>query len=396
MMDSAAIPSDKAQSSADSQAPTPPPPARTTLLSAVAAAVPWFTRKVAILVVIVAVLIVIAVVVWMVLNRSSDPGSGFVSGNGRVEATEIDVATKLAGRVEAILVNEGDFVQTGQLLVQMQIDVLEAQRNEARAQSRQAVSAVVGANAQVAARQSDEAFAQAMVIQRESELDAKQLRFVRSEVLSRKGAVSIQEFDDDLAHLRGAKAALTAAQAQVAAAKAAVKAAQAQVVGASFNVAASEATIACIEADIQDSQLKSPREGRVQYRVSQPGEVLAAGGKALNLLDLNDVYLTFFLPETEAGKVELGSEVRVVLDAAPLNVIPAHVSYVASKAQFTPKTVETASERQKLMFRVKAQFSREFLHKQVKLVKTGLPGVAWLKLDAQAVWPANLEIKVPK
>lgn len=396
MTDSPALPTDKATASADPQTSAPPPPARTTLLSAVAAAVPWFTRKVAIIVAVTVVLIVITVVVWMALTRSSGPGPGFASGNGRVEATEIDVATKLAGRVKAILVNEGDFVQAGQLLVQMQIDVLEAQRNEARAQSRQAVSAVVGANAQVAARQSDEAVAQAVVIQRESELDAAQRRLARSEELSQIGAMTVQEFDDDRAHVRGAKAALTAAQAQVAAAKAAVKAAQAQVVGASFNVAASEATIARIEADIQDSQLKSPREGRVQYRVSQPGEVLAAGGKALNLLDLNDVYLTFFLPETEAGKVALGSEVRVVLDAAPLNVIPARVSYVASKAQFTPKTVETASERQKLMFRVKAQFSREFLHKQVKLVKTGLPGVAWLKLDAQAVWPANLEIKVPK
>jgi HlyD family secretion protein len=94
--------------------------------------------------------------------------------------------------------------------------------------------------------------------------------------------------------------------------------------------------------------------------------------------------------------VALGGEVRIVLDAAPQFVIPATVSFVASTAQFTPKTVETASERQKLMFRVKAQIGRELLQKHLNLVKTGLPGVAWLKLDAKSNWPANLEVKVPE
>jgi HlyD family secretion protein len=161
-------------------------------------------------------------------------------------------------------------------------------------------------------------------------------------------------------------------------------------------VAASDATVVRVEADIQDSQLKSPRDGRVQYRIAQPGEVLPSGGKVLNLVDLSDVYMTFFLPETVVGKLTLGSEVRVVLDAAPQYVIPATISYVASTAQFTPKTVETANERQKLMFRVKAQFSRELLQKHLDVVKTGLPGVAWLKLDSQAKWPPKLELKVPE
>jgi HlyD family secretion protein len=100
--------------------------------------------------------------------------------------------------------------------------------------------------------------------------------------------------------------------------------------------------------------------------------------------------MTFFLPETVAGRVALGTEVRIVLDAAPQFVIPARVSFVASTAQFTPKTVETASERQKLMFRVRAQIDRELLLKHVQQVKTGLPGLAWVKVDAQAVWPAKL------
>jgi len=248
----------------------------------------------------------------------------------------------------------------------------------------------------VAARQSDLAAAQATVGQRAAELDAAQRRFARTQMLSTNGVAAVQEVDDGRASLHGTQAAVAAAQAQVAAAQAGINAAQAQVVGARAGVTASVATIARIEADIADCLLKSLCEGRVQYRVAQPGEVLAAGGTVLNLVDLNDVYLTFFLPDAMAGKLAIGSEVHVVLDAAPQYVIPAAVSFVATVAQFTPKTVETATERQKLMFRVKAQISRELLRKNLKKVKTGLPGVAWIKLDADATWPANLAIKVPE
>jgi len=344
---------------------------------------------------IAVVVVVTAIFAWIAL-KPSGPGPGFASGNGRIEATEIDVATKLGGRVHDIMVNEGDFVEVGQPLAQMQVDVLDAQRDEARAQSQQAVNAVASAEAQVVARRSETAAAQAMVGQRESELDTAQRHLVRTETLTQQGALAVQELDDERARVHGAEAVLAGAKAQVEAAQAGIKAAQAQVVGTGSSVTAAEATIARVEADIQDSLLKSPRAGRVQYRIAQPGEVLGAGGKVLNLVDLGDVYMTFFLPETVVGKIALGSEVHIVLDAALQYVIPAKVSYVASTAQFTPKTVETASERQKLMFRVKAQIDRGLLEKHLKLVKTGLPGVAWVKLDAQAKWPANLEIKLPE
>jgi len=382
-----------ASTTASSNPPVVAPPIPT-MPSVEKKLVPLLKKKWIVIGVMVAA-VVIAIVVWIKM-KPSGPGIGFISGNGRVEATDIDIATKLAGRVQNILVDEGDFVKAGQPLAQMQVDVLDAQRDEARAQSAQAMTAVASAEAQVAARNSDTAFAQAVVGQRASEQDAAQRRLARTESLSKSGAVAMQDLDDDRARVQGSGSAVTAAQAQVSAAQAATKAAQSEVIGANSGVTASEATIARVEADIVDSQLKSPRDGRVQYRVAQPGEVLAAGGKVLNLVDLNDVYLTFFLPETAVGKVPLGSEVRVILDAAQQYVIPAEVSFVATVAQFTPKTVETATERQKLMFRVKAQFSRELLQKNLKLVKTGLPGVAWVKLDSKAQWPVNLAIKVPE
>ena len=129
----------------------------------------------------------------------------------------------------------------------------------------------------------------------------------------------------------------------------------------------------------------------MQYRVAQLGEVLAAGGRILNLVDLGDVYMTFFLPTAEAGRVTMGSDVRLVLDAAPQYIVPAKVTFVADVAQFTPKTVETEEERQKLMFRIKARISPELLRKNIRNVKTGLPGMAYVQLDQNADWPATLQ-----
>ena len=324
------------------------------------------------------------------------PGAtGLVEGNGRIEATEIDVATKIAGRVAEIMVNEGDFVVAGQVVARIQSESVEAQLAEAQAQHRQAQTAVVSAEAAVAARESDKLAAEAVVLQRQAEWTAQTQRLERTEKLTKQGSLPPQTLDDDRAASRSGEAAVSAARAQVTAAEAAIRAANAQVKGAASTVEAAAATIARIQSDLNDCALKAPRNGRVQYRITQVGEVLGVGGKVLNLVDLTDVYMTFFLPETAVGRVALGSDVRLILDAVPNYVIPAKVSYVSSVAQFTPKTVETATERQKLMFRVKAQIDQELLQKHLKQVKTGVPGVAWLKLDTGMGWPVRLAVKLP-
>lgn len=351
------------------------------------------SKKTLVVIAIIAAVGVIAYLGWARL-KPSDPGEGFISGNGRIEATEIDVATKLPGRLDQLLVREGDFVTVGQPLARMQLDTLHAQRDEAEANRQQAEHGVAAAEAQVALRESDHTAAQALVAQRAAELDATQRRLTRSQTLSKEGAASMQELDDDHAKVLGAEAALNATRAQAAAARAAVRAAQAQMVGAQSSVKAATATEARVEADIRDSELTAPRDGRIQFRVAQTGEVLGAGGRVLNLLDLSDVFMTFFVPETAAGRIALGSEVRIVLDSSPETYIPAIVSFVASQAQFTPKTVETASERAKLMFRVRAKIAPELLRRNLEQVKTGVPGVAWIKLDPNAVWPAALSAKV--
>jgi len=319
---------------------------------------------------------------------------GLVSGNGRIEATEIDIAARTAGRIKEILMREGDFVKAGQVVAHMDTDVLEAQLREAEARLQQAQSDAAIARSQLVQRESEKKAALAFVRQREAELDVARKRLARSAALAAEGATSRQEADDDRASVQSCSAAVAATQAQTAAAEAAVATAREQVAGKESAIKAAQATIERIQADIRDSALKSPRDGRVQYRVAQPGEVVGAGGRVLSLVDLNDVYMTFFLPTAAVGRVALGTEVRLVLDAAPEYPIPARVSFIADVAQFTPKTVETATEREKLMFRVRAQIPVELLQKYITQVKTGLPGVAWVKLDPNADWPPRLKEKL--
>jgi HlyD family secretion protein len=332
---------------------------------------------------------------WQHRDTNTLP-AGFARGNGRIEAVEIDIATKTPGRIREILVNEGDFVRVGQVLARMDTEQLQAQRRQAEAQLQRASINVETAKSLVNQREAERKAAEAVVDQRIAQLDTTSRKLDRSEQLIKTSAVSQQVLDDDRSANATAKAALAASHAQVAASEAAISSSRAMVIDAGAAVDAAKAAIESINADLNDSVLKAPRDGRVQYRVSQPGEVLAAGGRVLNMVDLGDVYMTFFLPTADAGRVATGAEVRLVLDAIPQYVIPARATFVADVAQFTPKTVETEEERQKLMFRIKAHIAPELLRQHIEHVKTGLPGMAYVQLDPAAQWPDNLKIKLTR
>jgi len=337
---------------------------------------------------------VAALLLWRYFQSDGLEGS-IASGNGRIEAVEINIATPRAGRVKEIFADEGDNVPAGKILAKMDTAVVEAQKRETLARLRQAENSVRIANSQVVQRQSEKTAAQAVVSQRVAEVEVARIRLERSRSLVADKAVSQQKFDDDRAAFLSAEAALRAAEADVATTDAAIATARSQVLGAQADVEATRAMLERIQADLDDSVLKAPREGRVQYRVAQPGEVLASGGTVLNMIDLTDVYMTFFLPTKAAGRVALGTEARLVLDAAAQYVIPAEISFVAAEAQFTPKTVETTEERLKLMFRVKARIDPALLRRHLRQVKTGLPGMAYVRLDATVDWPPELQVRVP-
>jgi HlyD family secretion protein len=294
---------------------------------------------------------------------------GFAMSNGRLEATEVDVASKLAGRLTEVLVREGGRVEENEIVARIDTESLESQRRQAEAELRRS-------------RQESE-YASAVVAQRESELDLSQRELRRLQRLaSQVQYVSEESVDQARTAVRSAEAALRAARVRVAASEAGVEAA--------------EATIERIGVDIKDSALRAPRGGRVLYRLAEPGEIVGIGGRVLTLLDLSDVYMVIFLPESVVGRVALNAEARIVLDAAPEYVIPATVSYVSARAQFTPKQVETRSARERLSFRVKLQIDPALLARYEPLVKTGVPGIAYVRLTADAQWPEHLLPKLPK
>lgn len=132
----------------------------------------------------------------------------------------------------------------------------------------------------------------------------------------------------------------------------------------------------------------------MQYRLAEPGEVLSAGSRVVTILDLENVYMTIFLPAKDIGKIIVGSEARIVLDSLPNAVIPAKVSFISSEAQFTPREVETREEREKLMFRVKIRIPKSLLSKHIEKVRTGLPGIGYVMLGDTNDWPEYLKVNI--
>ncbi len=317
-----------------------------------------------------AVLALLAAVVVLVVvqSRRAPLPQGFVSAVGRIEATEVDVATRLPGRLAVVLVKEGDMVSKGQLLARMDTGELVADLRGAQARLQQAVQ--------------NRKYAEAIVTERQSDLDyvAKQLRRTRD--LVRRRLASREKLDRDRSRHRKALAALQAARFRVAESAAAID--------------ATRARIDKLRTLIRDSSLRAPVDGRVLYRLAEPGEVLAAGGRVLTLLKLTDVYMTVFLPTRVAGRLSLNAQARIIIDARPDLRIPARVSFVAPRAQFTPKEVETKSERDKLMFRVKLSISPDLLKKHIDKVKTGVTGTSYIRLDPKAKWPEFLQVKLPE
>lgn len=284
---------------------------------------------------------------------------GLSMGNGRLEATEVQIASKLPGRLADVHVDEGDKVLKGQLLARMDTRTLEAQRNQAEAE-------VLRARQNYAA-------AEANVQLRHSELLLASQEIKRSRELFNRGYASQQIIDQQQARLNTGNAAVQAANAQVAAAQAAIGAAQAQV--------------AQLASEIEDSSLRAPIDGVIQLRLAEPGEVLGAGGRVLLLIDPSDQYMNLYLPASVTGRLTVGAEARILLDALPDRPLPARISFVAAKSQFTPKEVETRDERQKLVFRVKLKLTEPAA---VPEAKPGMPGAGYVR-TATVDWPANLQ-----
>jgi HlyD family secretion protein len=288
---------------------------------------------------------------------------GIVVGNGRLEAVQVDVATKIGGRVDEVVAREGDLVKPGVLLARIDSAQLRAQLSRAEADVASARSIVAQAEAQIA--------------QAEAQLKLADTELQRASALVERGHTSQETYDSRLSQRDVAKANLEASKAMLVSRERGVDAA----------IAAKHE----IETQISDCELVSPVLGRVLYRLAEPGEVLPAGGKIMTLVNLGEVYMEIFLPAAAAHRLAIGSQARIVIDGADF-AVPATVTFISPKAQFTPKEVETATEREKLMFRVKVRVPTELVERHIDFVKTGIRGVAYVRpgIDPPA-WPAWLE-----
>lgn len=292
---------------------------------------------------------------------------GIAYGNGRIEAVQVDVSTRIAGRVKEIAVKEGDLVRDGDKIALIDSAQLQAQ--------------LLRAQADIASSESLVAAAQAAIAQAKAQLILAEQELERTKSLVDKGHTSRETYDTRLSKRDVAKANMAAANATLISRQRGVDAARA---------AATE-----IQTQIEDCTLKSPTIGRVLYRLAEPGEVLGSGGKVMTLVNLADVYMEIFLPAAQAHRVSIGAEARIKLDILDF-AIPATVSFVSPRSQFTPKQVETPSERDKLMFRIKVRVPSELITKHIDKVKTGVRGVAYVRLASgpQPEWPEFLK-KLP-
>ncbi|WP_386694805.1 HlyD family secretion protein [Lonepinella sp. MS14435] len=265
--------------------------------------------------------------------------NGIASVNGRLELERLDVATLYSGRVEEVFVKEGDNVTKDQELV--------------RLSSTTSQSKVDAAQAQIAYQEQQVALAQI-------DLDnALKLR--------RGNLVAQTEVDNKQAKLNAALAAVEQAKAQ-------------------------EREVAAQNVDMM---VKSPINGRVEYKIAEPGNVLGVGGKVMSILDLSDVYMNVFLPSYQSNLVRIGDEARIKIDGTDY-IFPATITYVAADAQFTPKSVETEEERSKLVFKVKLQVPVDVAAKYASLLKGGMTAMGYVKYDAQSSWADSLSVKLPE
>lgn len=316
---------------------------------------------------ILAVGIGVGVWKWRQNSQSALP-PGIVAGNGRIEADQVDISTKYAGRIAEVLAREGERVAVGQVLARMDTAELNVQLSKSRANGAEAEEAI--------------SEAEAAITQRESAVKLAEQELARTLALFASGAISKQTVDQQQSARDSSAAILRGAQARLRTLKS--------------SLIAARASEQLIQTQIDDSVLKSPVQGRVLYRLAEPGEVLGNGGKVLTLVDLSEVYMEVFLPAREAGRLAVGAEARVTLDLATADfAIPAVVSFVSPEAQFTPKQVETQKERDKLMFRVKLRIPQELVLRHIEKVKTGVRGMGYVRLDNQVSWPAFLEKRYP-
>ncbi len=300
-------------------------------------------------------------------NQSYELPHGIVQANGRIEAEQIDISSKIAGRVKAVLASEGELVSPNQILAVLDTSELNASLAHVQANLASAEESVLEG--------------QAMVKQSQNRVKFAKKELARIAPLVSSGGVSRQTYDTRETEVQNSIAAQAATMAHLHTLEKTTLAAKAQV--------------DLIQSQIDDCTLRAPTLGRVLYRLVENSEIVGSGSPLLTIVDLSNVYMEVFLPASSSARLAIGAQARLKLDILPEYTIPASVVFVSPEAQFTPKQVETKTDRQNLMFRVKLKVPQELVEKHIEKVKTGVRGDAYVQIDDTNEWPEWLFVNLP-
>jgi HlyD family secretion protein len=298
-------------------------------------------------------------------------GSSSIVASGHVEATDVRISTKVAGRLERFAIEEGDAVKQGQELGAIDTTDLDLALRQAKADRRQAAAEL---DLRVAGpRKEDIAEARAQVRALESDLDGARRDLERMQGLLDRGAGTTKGRDD--AQVRRDTTAERLEAARQALARLTAGSRPEEIEAARAKVAAADARIAQLEQPIEDATVASPVAGVVTEKIAERGELLQVGSGLCVVTDLADAWLTIYVAEPDLGRIRIGQDADVRTDGGESR--RGKVTFIASQAEFTPKNVQTRDERVKLVYRVKVG-----LDNGDGLFKPGMPAEARLTPEA--------------
>lgn len=332
---------------------------------------------------------------------------GLIQANGRIEGDLISVSTKFMGRVQTLLVREGDTVKRGQVMVQLDDIQIHAQVEQSRQAWKALEAEVQGTHTDLAvlnlqvplAIEAGEAkvkeirakLKKSLAVQKEAGQDLKRYRalYQHDNVSLQKLQQTQQKWEvakNDVAALRSA---LTHAQKERAQAELGwkrIRAKEAEVAALESRRDQAEAALEEAESRLADFTIRAPANGTITTRMVDVGEVIPPGAPLFELVNFDRLYLKVYVPEIQIGKIRLSLPARIYTDAFPDHAFPAVVRSIASRAEFTPKEVQTPNERVKLTYAVKLYLEENPDHR----LSPGMPA------DAVIRWKENVPWRKPE
>lgn len=282
-----------------------------------------------------------------------DRRAGDLLLSGNIEVVDAQLSFKIGGRVSQRAVSEGDHVKAGQLIAQL--DDIEQTQQLALRRAELAAAEAALAELEAGSRLQEIASAEATVRSAEAERDRAQLDFTRQQELLNRAAISNREFEASQAQLKVAEAKLAEASER---SKLVREGARPETIQqARARVQQARATVNLAETQVANARLLSPLDGVVLSHNIEPGEYVAPGTPIVTVADTAHVWVRAYVNETDLERIRHGQAASIHTDAVPNRTFTGKVGFISSEAEFTPKTVQTAKERVKLVFRIKVDIA---------------------------------------